>query len=97
MVPKDLEEKLIELDKDKLRRQESVSWILRNKPHYVRETLLWFSLPDSEHLIKAFLIMEDVCDRRPELFFKYMHLFVERLPQLKYDSALRSCAKICKT
>lgn len=97
MVPKDLEEKLIELDKDKLKRQEIVSWILRNKPHYVRETLQWCFLPESEHLIKACLIMEDVCDRRPVLFCKYMYLFFERLPQIKNDSALRSCAKICKT
>lgn len=97
MIPIDLEEKLTELNKDKLKRQQTVSWILRNKPHYVRETLQWCFHNDSEHLIKACWILEDVLARRPELFFKYMRIFFERLPLINNDSALRSCAKICKS
>ncbi len=39
MLPKDLEEKLREVDSSQVKRREMVSWILRNKPHYVREML----------------------------------------------------------
>lgn len=96
MLPKDLEEKLREVDSSQVKRQQMVSWILRNKPHYVRETLQWSFNEESEFLIKSCWILEDVCERRPEAFFKYMYLFFQQLPNIKNDSALRSCASICK-
>ncbi len=96
MVPKDLEEKLMEVDSSRMKREEVVSWILRNKPHYVREMLQWSFNEESELLVKSSWILEAICKRRPEAFFKYMYLFFEHLPNIKNDSALRSCANICK-
>ncbi len=96
MLPKDLEEKLREIDSSQSKRREMVSWILRNKPHYVREMLQWTFNEESEFLVKSCRILEDICERRPEAFFKYMYLFFEQLPNIKNDTALRSCANICK-
>lgn len=96
MLPKDLEEKLMEVDRSQMQRQQLVSWILRNRPHYVRETLQWCFNEQSDYLVKACWILEDVCERRPEIFYKYMYLFFEQLANIKNDTALRSCAKICK-
>jgi|SRR5690554_4126691 len=96
MLPKDLEEKFKDVDSSRTKRQEMVSWILRNKPHYVRETLQWAFNEESEFLVKSCWILEDVYERRPVVFFKYMHLFFEQLPNIKNDTALRSSANICK-
>ncbi len=96
MLPKDLEEKLREVDSSQVKRREMVSWILRNKPHYVREMLQWTFNEESEFLVKSCRILEDICERRPEAFFKYMYLFFEQLPSINNDIALRSCANICK-
>lgn len=95
MLPLDLKEKLEEVDSSIKKRQEVVSWIFK-KPHYVRETLQWCFTPESELLVKAAWVLEIICERKPELFFKYMYLFFEQLPHIKDDSALRSCAKICE-
>ena len=95
MLPKDLEEKLMEVDCTAKKRQEIASWIVK-KPHYVRETLQWCFVPDSELLINASWVLEIICKNKPQLFFKYMYLFFAQLPHIKNDSALRSCANICK-
>lgn len=95
MLPLDLKEKLEEVDSTIKKRQEVVSWIFK-KPHYVRETLQWCFTPESELLVKAAWVLEIICERKPQLFFKYMYLFFEQLPNIKNDSALRACAKICE-
>ena len=77
------------------KRREAAAWIV-NKPHYVRETLLWCFVPESELLAKASWVLEIICETKEDVFYKYMHLFFEQLPNIKDDSALRSCAKICQ-
>ncbi len=94
MLPEDLKEKLLEVDSSKKSRQQIALWITK-KPHYVRETLQWCFNPKSDLLVKATWVLEIICEQKPELFFKYMHLFFEQLPNIEDDSALRSCAKIC--
>lgn len=95
MLPKDLEEKLLEINNSRKKRQEIASWIVK-KPHYVRETLQWCFLPESELLVNASWVLEIICQNKQDLFFKYMHLFFEQLTYIKNDSALRSSAKICE-
>jgi len=95
MLPEDLKEKLMEVDSSKKKRLEIAFWITK-KPHYVRETLQWCFKPESELLVNASWVLEIICEHKPQLFFKYMHLFFEELPNIKNDSALRSCAKICQ-
>ncbi|MBK5213444.1 MAG: adenylosuccinate lyase [Flavobacteriaceae bacterium] len=95
MLPEDLKEKLMEVDSSRKKRQEVASWIVK-KPHYVRETLQWCFTPESELLVNASWVLEIICEHKPKLFFKYMYIFFERLPSIKNDSALRSCAKICE-
>ena len=95
MLPEDLKEKLMEVDSSRKKRQEVAYWIVK-KPHYVRETLQWCFTPESELLVNASWVLEIICKHKPELFFKYMYIFFERLPSIKNDSALRSCAKICE-
>lgn len=95
MLPEDLKEKLMEVDSSRNKRHEIASWIIK-KPHYVRETLQWCFTEESELLVESAWVLELICERRPELFLKYMYLFFEKLPTIKNDSALRSCAKICE-
>ena len=95
MLPKDLEEKLMEVDSSLKKRREIAYWIVK-KPHYVRETLQWCYVPEGELLVKASWVLEIICHSKQDLFFKYMHLFFEQLPNIKNDSALRSSAKICE-
>lgn len=95
MLPEDLKYKLMEVDSSLKKRQEVASWIVK-KPHYVRETLQWCFIPENELLVNAAWVLEIICKNRPKLFFKYMYLFFEQLPNIKNDSALRSCAKICE-
>lgn len=95
MLPEDLKEKLMEVDSSKKKRQEAASWIVK-KPHYVRETLQWCFTEESDLLVNSAWVLEIICEWKPQLFFKYMHIFFERLPSIKNDSALRSCAKICE-
>lgn len=95
MLPEDLKQKLMEVDSSLKKRQEVAYWTVR-KPHYVRETLQWCFNPESELLVSASWVLEIICKSKPRLFFKYMYLFFEQLPNIKNDSALRSCAKICE-
>lgn len=95
MLPEDLKAKLMEVDSSRLKRQEVAGWIVK-KPRYVREMLQWCFKPESDLLVKASWILEMICQNKPQIFFKYMHIFFERLPDIKDDSALRSCAKICE-
>jgi hypothetical protein len=95
MLPEDLKEKLLEVDSSRKKRLEVALWITK-KPHYLRETLQWCFTEESELLIQSAWALEIICERKPELFFKYMHLFFEKLPTIKNHSALRSCAKICE-
>lgn len=68
MPPKDLEQRLMEMDSSRAKRQEVISWILRDKPHYVRETLQWCFNNESDLLVKSCWILEGICDRRPRVF-----------------------------
>ncbi|MBT0608196.1 hypothetical protein [Aequorivita echinoideorum] len=95
MLPKDIEEKLKEVDSSRNKRLEIANWITK-KPHYVRETLEFAFIPEGELLVQAAWTLEFICEFKPNFFLKYMHLFFERLPKIKNDSALRSCAKICE-
>lgn len=95
MLPEDLKQKLMEVDSSRNKRQEIAFWITK-KPHYVRETLQWCFTEDSELLVQSAWVLEIICEHKAKNFFKYMHLFFEKLPTIKNDSALRSCAKICE-
>ena len=95
MLPEDLKEKLMEVDSSRKKREEISYWITK-KPHYVRETLQWCFNEESELLVQSAWVLEIICERKPESFTKYMHLFFEQLLNIKNDSALRSCAKICE-
>ena len=95
MLPKDLEEKLKEVDSSIKKRRDIASWIVK-KPHYVQETLQWCFIPENGLLVNASWVLEIICKNKPEIFHKYMYLFFEQLPHIKNDSALRSCANICK-
>jgi hypothetical protein len=96
MLPVDLKEKLTEVDSSRKKRQEIATWITK-KPHYVRETMQWCFTPESELLVNATWVLELICDQKGKIFYKYMYLFFAKLPEIKNDSALRSCAKICET
>ncbi|MDN3724235.1 adenylosuccinate lyase [Aequorivita sp. SDUM287046] len=95
MLPLDLKEKLMEVDSSRNKRLEIAAWIVK-KPHYVRETLQWCFKPESELLVPAAYVLEFICKNKPQIFFKYMHLFFDELPNIKNDSALRCCANICE-
>ncbi|QQX75737.1 MULTISPECIES: adenylosuccinate lyase [Aequorivita] len=95
MLPEDLKQKLMEVDSSKTKRVEIAMWVTK-KTHYVRETLQWCFAEDSELLVQSAWVLEIICEYKAKNFFKYMHLFFEKLPTIKNDSALRSCAKICE-
>lgn len=95
MLPEDLREKLMEVDSSRKKREEIAFWITK-KPHYIRETLQWCFNEDSELLVQSAWVLEIICGVKPQLFFKYMYIFFERLPNINNDSALRSCSKICE-
>tara|TARA_R110000772_G_scaffold121726_1_gene228010 strand:+ start:126 stop:692 length:567 start_codon:yes stop_codon:yes gene_type:complete len=95
MLPEDLKQKLLEVNSSKTKRLEVASWVTK-KPHYVREILQWNLKEESDLLIQSAYVLEIICERKAELFFKYMHLFFEGLPNIENDSALRACAKICE-
>ena len=95
MLPEDLKQKLMEVDSSRNKRHEVAFWITK-KTHYVRETLQWCFTEESELLVQSAWVLEIICEYKAKNFFKYMHVFFEKLPTIKNDSALRSCAKICE-
>ena len=95
MLPEDLKEKLMEVNSSRNKRLEIAFWITK-KPIYVRETLQWCFTEESKLLVQFAWVLEIICEHKARNFFKYMYLFFEQLPNIKNDSALRSCAKICE-
>ncbi|MFC4817479.1 MULTISPECIES: hypothetical protein [unclassified Flavobacterium] len=75
-------------------REKNRNLALRN-PDYLKEvTEVAFDLNDKNHH-KAFWILELVCEKKLKAFLPYIEQFLETIPNLRNDSAIRPAAKIC--
>ncbi len=95
MLSQDLKEKLIEVNSSRKKRVEIALWVSK-KPLYIKEMLLWCFIPKGELLVQTAWVLEIICELNAEKFIIHKQLFIEQLPLIKNDSALRSCAKICE-
>jgi hypothetical protein len=75
-------------------REQNRNLALRN-PDYLNEIIqLSLDLNDKNHH-KAYWILELVCEKKLKTFIPFIESFLETIPKLKNDSAIRPASKIC--
>lgn len=75
-------------------REQNRNLALRN-PDYLNEIIqLSHDLNDKSHH-KAYWILELICEKKLKAFIPFIESFLETIPKLKNDSAIRPASKIC--
>ena len=75
-------------------REQNRNLALRN-PDYLNEIIqVAFDLDDKNHH-KAFWILELVCEKKLKAFVSFIESFLETIPNLRNDSAIRPASRIC--
>lgn len=95
MTAETLNDKLNEVDSSRKKREAVAFWLAEN-PQYIKNVFDNCFNEEGEHLIAAAWVLEIICEKYPPLFFKHKNLFFKKLNEIKNDSAVRSCAKICE-
>lgn len=70
------------------------NFAMRNEENLEELISIAFDISNENH-IKAFWVLELVCDKKLKLFVSYIDEFCTILPKLKEDSAIRPASKIC--
>lgn len=75
-------------------REQNRNLALRN-PGYYNEIIQVSLDPDDKNHHKAYWILELICEKKLKTFLPYVDSFLEIIPKLKNDSAIRPASKIC--
>lgn len=75
-------------------REQNRNLALRN-PEFFQEVIATAINTDDVNHYKAYAILELVCERKLKLFTPYIDVFLEAIPDLRNDSAVRPASKIC--
>lgn len=78
--------------------RDRVAIIVQEQPDLMKPLLNIIFQVDQKISIKAAWILEWVCVHRDlNMILPYLDQFTENIKSLKFDSAIRPCAKICET